>query len=158
MKKRTCSATFLATVILGLGPGLSLLGQADDPAAAKREARLADPDYGQMRRTTQAQRNKARLSQAAPKAGVSKSFVGLNPANVKMSPLAPGRTKLATMAPPLSMPDYFGIANWAQGISGSDNAAGVVVLVPLDGSTRAESALPLVADRAKMAGQVNRVW
>jgi FtsP/CotA-like multicopper oxidase with cupredoxin domain len=102
-----------AAFLLGTGVGLPAIAEEKDPAQAKREARLADPDHGQMRRTTPGQRQAARLKQAAPKTGVSKSFAGVNPANAKFSPLVSGRSALATMAPPLSTPDYFGIANWA---------------------------------------------
>ena len=90
----------------------------------------------QMRSTTQAQRRAARLNAAPQKKGVRYKFAGINPATAAYSPLAlatttvapknsapnqaaafspmaVGPTALATMALPNSMPDYFGVPNWA---------------------------------------------
>ncbi len=67
----------------------------------------------QMRSTTQAQRKAARAHQAPQKRGVARVYAGVNPATRTLSTLATGVSTLATMAAPMSTPDYFGSANWA---------------------------------------------
>ena len=68
---------------------------------------------GQMRSMTQAERKAARLNQPKQQTGVSLNFAGLDSATAAFSPLAAGLPTNAVMAAPNSIPDYFGVGNWA---------------------------------------------
>ena len=94
----------------------------------------------QMRSTTQAQRRSARSRQAPQKSGVRVKFAGINATTETLSPLAPAATALAPMAPPLSTPDYFGIANWANSPLPQLDANGAIV--PLTGMRKFVDKLP----------------
>lgn len=67
---------------------------------------------GQMRTTTNAMRIAAGSRQNQSK-GVNQKFAGLNSATESLSPLTPNAATLAQMALPNSIPDYFGVANYA---------------------------------------------
>jgi FtsP/CotA-like multicopper oxidase with cupredoxin domain len=66
----------------------------------------------QMRTTTNAMRIAAGSRQNQSK-GVNQKFAGLNSATESLSPLTPNAATLAQMALPNSIPDYFGVANYA---------------------------------------------
>jgi len=75
---------------------------------------------GQMRTVTRAEREAARARLGPQKKGVFKLFAGINPATATLSPMAQvtsigkaGPKEPALMGPALSMPDYFGIGNYA---------------------------------------------
>jgi hypothetical protein len=89
---------------------------------------------GKMRSTTQAMRTAVASRQTQSLKGVNINLAGLNPTYGLVSPLtsiknsiAKGLTKLATMAAPLSPPDYFGIANWTNSPLPQLDANGAVV-------------------------------
>ncbi len=110
-----CKQRLATRLILAIG-ALSLIvypGHAQNGKGNGKGNGNGNNPPGQMRSTTQGQRKAARYHQAPQKVGVSKRFAGLNPATAAYSPLAVGPTTLATMAAPLSPPDYFGVANWA---------------------------------------------
>ncbi len=87
-----------------------------------------------MRGTTMAQRIAVALHINQQKKGVSINFAGINPATAQYSPLGAGPDskvakpgELATMAPALGQPDYFGVANWANSPLPALDTAGAVI-------------------------------
>jgi FtsP/CotA-like multicopper oxidase with cupredoxin domain len=89
---------------------------------------------GKMRSTTQAMRTAVASRQTQSLKGINLNLAGLNPTYGLVSPLtsiknsiAKGLTKLATMAAPLSPPDYFGVANWTNSPLPQLDANGAVV-------------------------------
>jgi FtsP/CotA-like multicopper oxidase with cupredoxin domain len=93
--------------------GFAQGGHAQELVRKSLKSDGSDPQVGQMRSTTAAQRKAARSRQAPQKTGVSQNFAGVDKATAAISPLAIKANALATMAAPLSQPDYFGVANWA---------------------------------------------
>ncbi len=125
-----------------------LAGQTDR-AKAQNGPGNGPGQTGQMRSTTQAQRQAAASRLANAQRRVSAAFAGLNPATAAQSPLGkaettpsnrrlgaasamalPGNgvsTPLATMGTPRGTPDYFAIPNWANSPLPWLDAAGAVV-------------------------------
>jgi FtsP/CotA-like multicopper oxidase with cupredoxin domain len=93
-----------------------------------------------MRATTAAQRKAARKLQALQQKGVNLNFAGVNPFTAGHSPLAIQAGPLATMGTPQGMPDYFGVANWANSPLPQLDAAGRIV--PGTGIRKFVDALP----------------
>ena len=89
----------------GKGKAVAAPGSPFDPSDPRAT--------GQMRATTAAQRKAARKLQALQQKGVNLNFVGVNPFTAGHSPLAIQAGPLATMGTAQGMPDYFGVANWA---------------------------------------------
>ena len=93
------------TSLAGKGKAVTAPGSPFDPSDPRAT--------GQMRATTAAQRKAARKLQALQQKGVNLNFVGVNPFSAGHSPLAIQAGPLATMGTAQGMPDYFGVANWA---------------------------------------------
>lgn len=109
---RMFSIVVVACLLLG---GVGQVGAAatPPPPGVNANGNGKGKGNGQMRSMTVAARKAARLNQAPQQKGVSKTFAGVNSATAAFSPLAAGPTALAQMSAPLSTPDYFGVANWA---------------------------------------------
>jgi hypothetical protein len=104
----------------GTVPATAQAENAINLSAPQPEALSATTDdigtsdgMGQMRTTTQAMRMAAASQLNLQRSGASINLAGLNPDTAWMSPLAGTTESLATMAPSLTLPDYFGVANWA---------------------------------------------
>ena len=101
-------------VNLALAFVLCLWGIEGDVRAQTTKNAGSTSGVNQRRGTTQAQRVAARASQGAQKTGVSKTFAGINPQTATLSPLAPAtQTALQAAMNPGGVPDYFGVANYA---------------------------------------------
>ena len=103
-----------------------ILGVVGQVGAAKNPPPPNAKGNGQMRSTTLAQRKAARLLQAPQQKGVSKTFAGVNPATAQMSTLTTAAPALAQMSAPLSQPDYYGVANWANSPLPQIDATGAI--------------------------------
>jgi FtsP/CotA-like multicopper oxidase with cupredoxin domain len=146
--RKFLNIALLVVVISSLifGGGQQALAQTPTPppngngSPVQSPATMAPDDIGssngmgQMRAMTPAMRMAAASHLNLQQKGVSQNFAGLNPATAKMSPLAAGPdaaiarpSELASMAAPLSPPDYFGIANWANSPLPQLDSAGAVI-------------------------------
>jgi FtsP/CotA-like multicopper oxidase with cupredoxin domain len=86
-----------------------------------------------------AKRIAARSTAAAQKKGVKARFAGVSPATATLSPFAAGPTALAVLAPG-TVPDYFGVPNYANSPFLQIDATGNIV--PNTGIKKFKDALP----------------
>jgi FtsP/CotA-like multicopper oxidase with cupredoxin domain len=82
---------------------------------------------GRRRGTTLAQREAERVRQGRQKTGVRHKFAGVNPETAALSPLARRPHAPAKMSAPLSTPDYFGVANYANSPLPQLDATGAII-------------------------------
>ena len=96
---------------------------------------------GQMRTTTMAMRIAAAAHLNLARSGSVNRYAGINPDTSEMSPLANLGGQLAQMVESLTLPDYFGVANWANSpLLQVDKVTGA--LIPNTGIRKFTSALP----------------
>lgn len=126
-----------ATVAIAIAALSGCLGDTSK-LSGKRE-----PAAAGMRSTTQSQRWAARQAQALQVNVTNKTFAGVDPTTKDLSPLAMGALgaagpgvighQLATMAPPGSKPDYFGIPNYANSPLPEVEGIGAYATATIDG-------------------------
>jgi FtsP/CotA-like multicopper oxidase with cupredoxin domain len=127
--------TFIASPLFGGPPKAE--AQAAQPisvnlsqqvqASAPNDEIGSSNTTGQMRTTTMAMRIAAALHLNLARNGSTAKYAGINPDTAQYSPLAKLGGKLAEMATNLALPDYFGVANWANSPLPQLDANGAVI-------------------------------
>jgi hypothetical protein len=140
MKKSTFFNIILliSFVVSPLFGGLSkVVAQSAQPTSggSSQEVQTTAPNdeigtsntMGQMRTTTMAMRIAAAAHLNLARSGSTATYAGINKDTSQLSPLANLGGTLANMIENLALPDYFGIANWANSPLPQLDATGNVI-------------------------------
>jgi FtsP/CotA-like multicopper oxidase with cupredoxin domain len=139
--------TFIASPLFGSTP--KAVAQAAQPITVSipQQVQASAPNdeigqanaTGQMRTTTMAMRIAAALHLNIPHYNSSVTYAGINPDTAQYSPLANVGSGASTMATNLTLPDYFGSANYANSPLPTIDALGNVT----GGIKKFQDALPV---------------
>ncbi len=113
--------TFIASPLMSYVPRAEAQPSPPVPANVSQQVQTSAPNdeigvsntTGQMRTTTMAMRIAAALHINLQRSGSTATYAGINPDTSIFSPLAKLGGQLAEMVQNLGLPDYFGVANWA---------------------------------------------
>ncbi len=126
--------SFIASPLLSNVPKAEAQPAQSIPVNSSQQVQNAVPNdeigtssTGQMRTTTMAMRIAAALHINLQRSGSTATYAGINPLTAALSPLAKIGGALAQMVENAGLPDYFGIANWANSPLPQLNASGGVV-------------------------------